>query len=82
MAAGGSVAWLVTDLSEVLKFVGALCLSAGRIQEVEVSEAMGNPHGWFIRENPTKIDDFGVPLFLETTIYIYIISLGIQNDLK
>ena len=26
-------------------------------------------NGWFIRENPIKIHDLGVPLFLETPIF-------------
>ena len=44
------------------------------ILQMGVSKNRGGPPKWMVKimENPIKMDDLGVPLFLETPIYIYI----------
>ena len=52
--------------------------------DMGVSKNSGTQNGWFIMENPIKIDDLGVPEFLETSIcldgFVWICEISLDLD--
>ena len=58
------------NTSDMVNEMNATHLWAIRTVKIWVFPKIGVPqNGWFIMENPIKMDDLGVPLFLETSIW-------------
>ena len=60
--------WDGGALIQILSWV-RFCLSSNPLIQWGFPKIVVPQNGWFIMENPIKMDDLGVPLFLETPIY-------------